>query len=118
MKTLNMPVPPGGTIGPVPPGGTIGIVGGGQLGRMLALAAARLGLKTAIYNDAADAPAFQVTHTAVAAPYEDLDALARPRTMPAPQRAACAPPAHTSPSTRASTILSFIGSSLSNHFTV
>jgi 5-(carboxyamino)imidazole ribonucleotide synthase len=30
---------------PVPPGGTIGILGGGQLGRMLALAAARLGLK-------------------------------------------------------------------------
>ena len=28
----------------VPPGGTIGIIGGGQLGRMLALAAARLGL--------------------------------------------------------------------------
>jgi 5-(carboxyamino)imidazole ribonucleotide synthase len=68
MKTLDSPVPPGGTIG---------IIGGGQLGRMLALAAARLGLKTAIYNDAADAPAFQVTQTAVAAPYEDLDALAR-----------------------------------------
>ncbi|HWY66697.1 MAG TPA: 5-(carboxyamino)imidazole ribonucleotide synthase [Rhizomicrobium sp.] len=68
MKTLNKPVPPGGTIG---------IIGGGQLGRMLALAAARLGLKTAIYNDAADAPAFQVTQTSVTAPYEDLDALAR-----------------------------------------
>jgi 5-(carboxyamino)imidazole ribonucleotide synthase len=68
MKTLD---------NPVPPGGTIGIIGGGQLGRMLALAAARLGLKTAIYNDAADAPAFQVTQEAVAAPYEDLDALAR-----------------------------------------
>ena len=68
MKTLGKPVPPGGTIG---------IIGGGQLGRMLALAAARLGLKTAIYNDAADAPAFQVTQTSVTAPYEDLDALAR-----------------------------------------
>jgi 5-(carboxyamino)imidazole ribonucleotide synthase len=68
MKTLNRPVPPGGTIG---------IIGGGQLGRMLALAAARLGLKTAIYNDAADAPAFQVAQTSVAAPYEDLAALAR-----------------------------------------
>jgi 5-(carboxyamino)imidazole ribonucleotide synthase len=62
---------------PVPPGGNIGIIGGGQLGRMLALAASRLGLKTAIYNDAPDAPAFQVTQTSVAAPYEDLDALAR-----------------------------------------
>ena len=68
MKTLNKPVPPGGTIG---------IIGGGQLGRMLALAAARLGLKTAIYNDAPDALAFQVTQTSVTAPYEDLDALAR-----------------------------------------
>jgi len=67
MKTLDKPVPPGGTIG---------IIGGGQLGRMLALAAARLGLKTAIYNDAGDAPAFQVTPHSVAAPYEDLDRLA------------------------------------------
>jgi 5-(carboxyamino)imidazole ribonucleotide synthase len=60
----------------VPPGGTIGIIGGGQLGRMLAMAAARLGLKTSIYNDAPDAPAFQVTNRSVAAPYDDLDALA------------------------------------------
>src|SRR5205807_1535078 len=44
----------------VPPGGTVGILGGGQLGRMLALAAARLGLKTHIYSDAADAPGFDV----------------------------------------------------------
>jgi 5-(carboxyamino)imidazole ribonucleotide synthase len=61
---------------PVPPGGTIGIIGGGQLGRMLALAAARLGLKTCIYNDTADAPAFQVTQQAIAAPYDDLNMLA------------------------------------------
>jgi len=67
MKTLDKPVPPGGTIG---------IIGGGQLGRMLALAAARLGLKTAIYNDTSDAPAFQVTQHSVAAPYEDLGRLA------------------------------------------
>ena len=63
MKTLDKPVPPGGTIG---------IIGGGQLGRMLALAAARLGLKTCIYNDAPDAPAFQVTPLQLAAPYDDL----------------------------------------------
>jgi 5-(carboxyamino)imidazole ribonucleotide synthase len=67
MKTLTKPVPPGGTIG---------IIGGGQLGRMLAMAAARLGLKTCIYNDAPDAPAFQVTDSALAAPYDDLDMLA------------------------------------------
>jgi 5-(carboxyamino)imidazole ribonucleotide synthase len=63
MKTLTKPVPPGGTIG---------IIGGGQLGRMLALAAARLGLKTCIYNDTPDAPAFQVTQHSLAAPYDDL----------------------------------------------
>jgi 5-(carboxyamino)imidazole ribonucleotide synthase len=67
MKTLSKPVQPGGTIG---------IVGGGQLGRMLAMAAARLGLKTCIYNDTADAPAFQVTSCSIAAPYDDLDRLA------------------------------------------
>src|SRR5947199_8506776 len=61
---------------PVPPGGTIGIVGGGQLGRMLALAAARLGLQTCIYNDTPDAPAFQVTQQAMDAPYDDLEMLA------------------------------------------
>lgn len=61
---------------PVPPSGTIGIVGGGQLGRMLALAASRLGLKTCIYNDTADAPAFQVTQHALVAPYDDLNMLA------------------------------------------
>ncbi|HEY0266944.1 MAG TPA: 5-(carboxyamino)imidazole ribonucleotide synthase [Rhizomicrobium sp.] len=60
----------------VAPGGTIGIVGGGQLGRMLALAAARLGLKTCVYNDTPDAPAFQVTPDAVVGAYDDLAALA------------------------------------------
>jgi 5-(carboxyamino)imidazole ribonucleotide synthase len=63
MKTLSRPVPPGGTIG---------IIGGGQLGRMLALAAARLGLKTRIYNDTPDAPAFQVTPDSQAGAYDDL----------------------------------------------
>ena len=67
MKTRNTPVPPGGTIG---------IVGGGQLGRMLAMAAARLGLKSCIYNDTADAPAFQVTQQSLVAPYDDLNMLA------------------------------------------
>jgi len=63
---------------PVPPGGTIGILGGGQLGRMLALAAARLGLKTHIYappNE--DAPAFQVSAAQSVAAFDDEAALAR-----------------------------------------
>jgi 5-(carboxyamino)imidazole ribonucleotide synthase len=67
MKTLNKPLAPGGTVG---------IIGGGQLGRMLALAASRLGLKTSIYNDTADAPAFQVTPLATAGAYDDLQKLA------------------------------------------
>jgi 5-(carboxyamino)imidazole ribonucleotide synthase len=61
---------------PVPPGGTIGILGGGQLGRMLALAAARLGLKSHIYSDAADAPAFDVAAQHTCARYEDEESLA------------------------------------------
>jgi 5-(carboxyamino)imidazole ribonucleotide synthase len=67
MKILNKPLAPGGTVG---------IIGGGQLGRMLALAASRLGLKTSIYNDTADAPAFQVTPLAMAGAYDDLQKLA------------------------------------------
>jgi len=42
------------------PGDTIGILGGGQLGRMLAMAAADLGLKAHIYSPDKDSPAFEV----------------------------------------------------------
>jgi 5-(carboxyamino)imidazole ribonucleotide synthase len=56
---------------PVPPGGTIGIIGGGQLGRMMAMAAARLGLKALVYSDVPDVPAFQVTPLQLVAPYDD-----------------------------------------------
>ncbi|MEM1343336.1 MAG: 5-(carboxyamino)imidazole ribonucleotide synthase, partial [Pseudomonadota bacterium] len=45
---------------PLSPGSTIGILGGGQLGRMLAMAAARLGLRTHIYDPSGDPPAAQV----------------------------------------------------------
>ncbi len=61
----------------LPPGSTIGILGGGQLGRMLAMAAAQLGLKTHIYSDEADAPAFDVAHSRTVGSYADQDALAR-----------------------------------------
>jgi 5-(carboxyamino)imidazole ribonucleotide synthase len=61
---------------PVAPGSTIGILGGGQLGRMLALAAARLGLKTHIYCDEDDAPAFDVCHARTFARYDDERSLA------------------------------------------
>ena len=45
---------------PLPPGSTIGILGGGQLGRMLALSAARLGFAIAILTPETDAPASRV----------------------------------------------------------
>ena len=46
---------------PLPPGSTIGILGGGQLGRMLALAAARLGFDVAVLEREADSPAGRVS---------------------------------------------------------
>jgi 5-(carboxyamino)imidazole ribonucleotide synthase len=53
------------------PGATIGILGGGQLGRMLALAAAKLGLKTHVYAQDPESPAFDVASARTIAPYED-----------------------------------------------
>ncbi len=59
----------------LPPGATIGILGGGQLGRMLSVAAARLGFRTHIYEPAASPPAADVAHAVTTAPYEDASAL-------------------------------------------
>jgi 5-(carboxyamino)imidazole ribonucleotide synthase len=59
------------------PGGTIGILGGGQLGRMLSIAAARLGLKTHIYEPGANPPAGDVAAAVTTAAYDDAAALAR-----------------------------------------
>lgn len=60
---------------PLPPGSVIGILGGGQLGRMLALAAGQLGLKCHVYAPEQDSPAFQVAHAHTVAGYTDFDAL-------------------------------------------
>ena len=57
------------------PGGTIGVLGGGQLGRMLSQAAARLGYRVHVYEPQANCPAGAVSHKEVNAPYEDLAAL-------------------------------------------
>lgn len=57
------------------PGDTIGILGGGQLGRMLALAAAPLGLKTHVYCPDPESPAFDVSSTHTIAAYDDTAAL-------------------------------------------
>ena len=60
----------------LPPGSTIGIIGGGQLGRMLAMAAARLGYRTIVLEPQADCPAAQVANRQIAAAYDEAAALA------------------------------------------
>ncbi len=55
-------------------GSTIGVLGGGQLGRMLSVAASRLGFRTHVFEPGA-APAADVAHFTTQAPYDDTDAL-------------------------------------------
>jgi len=60
---------------PLPPGSTLGILGGGQLGRMLALAAARLGFDVSVLERDADSPAGRVGLRTIVGPYTDKAAL-------------------------------------------
>ncbi|MCR9271550.1 MULTISPECIES: 5-(carboxyamino)imidazole ribonucleotide synthase [Mameliella] len=60
---------------PLPTGSTIGILGGGQLGRMLSVAASRLGFKTAIFEPGGDCPASHVANFHLQAGYDDIKAL-------------------------------------------
>jgi 5-(carboxyamino)imidazole ribonucleotide synthase len=61
--------------GPLPPGATIGILGGGQLARMLAQAASRIGLNCHVLAPDADACAFDVVKRGTVAAYADQEAL-------------------------------------------
>ena len=61
---------------PLPPGSVIGILGGGQLGRMLALAAAEMGFACHIFSPEADSPAFDVARDRTVAEWRDEAALA------------------------------------------
>ncbi len=61
--------------GPLPPGSAIGIIGGGQLGRMLAMAAAQLGYRTHIYAPEASGPAADVSAKWVQGDYGDAEIL-------------------------------------------
>jgi 5-(carboxyamino)imidazole ribonucleotide synthase len=61
----------------VKPGGVLGIIGGGQLGRMTALAAARLGIICHVFSPEPDSPAFAVAAASTCAAYDDEEALAR-----------------------------------------
>ncbi|WP_424978588.1 5-(carboxyamino)imidazole ribonucleotide synthase [Leisingera sp. S232] len=60
---------------PLAPGATIGILGGGQLGRMLSVAASRLGFKTHIFEPGTNPPAGHVADRVTTAGYEDAEAL-------------------------------------------
>ena len=60
---------------PLPIGATIGILGGGQLGRMLSVAASRLGLKTYIFEPSSNPPAADVASAVTTAQYDDNAAL-------------------------------------------
>jgi len=59
----------------VPPGGTIGMLGGGQLGRMFAIAAAQLGYRVVVFSDRADCPAAAVSHQSIVGELTDRDRL-------------------------------------------
>lgn len=59
----------------IPPGNTLGILGGGQLGRMLAQAAQSLGYRVHVFEPQADCPAGAVSNREVNADYTDVDAL-------------------------------------------
>jgi 5-(carboxyamino)imidazole ribonucleotide synthase len=61
---------------PILPGATLGVLGGGQLGRMFAVAARRLGYRVAVWSDDPDAPALALADLPTRAPYDDAAALA------------------------------------------
>lgn len=61
---------------PILPGATLGVLGSGQLGRMFAIAARRLGYRVHVYSPDVGTPAGQVADREFAAAYDDLDQLA------------------------------------------
>jgi 5-(carboxyamino)imidazole ribonucleotide synthase len=64
-------------IRPILPGAVIGVLGSGQLGRMFAIAARRMGYRVHTYSPDSETPTGQVADVEVTAPYEDLDAIRR-----------------------------------------
>jgi len=62
---------------PILPGSAIGVLGSGQLGRMFAIAARRMGYRVHTLSPDEDTPTGQVADLEINAPYEDLDAIAK-----------------------------------------
>jgi 5-(carboxyamino)imidazole ribonucleotide synthase len=67
---------PGAPVRPILPGATVGVLGSGQLGRMLALAAHRMGYRIVVFSPDAASPAGRVADREVTAGYDDEEALA------------------------------------------
>ncbi len=63
------------TTNPILPGATIGVLGSGQLGRMFAIAARRMGYRVHTFSPDTDTPTGQIADEEIVAPYEDLDAV-------------------------------------------
>src|SRR4029077_8716815 len=63
--------------GVIPPGSAVGVLGSGQLGRMFAIAARRMGYRVHTFSPDRETPTGQVADVAVCAPYDDLDAVRR-----------------------------------------
>lgn len=61
---------------PILPGSVIGVLGSGQLGRMLTIAARRMGYRVWTYSPEIDTPTGQISDVEIQAPYEDLDKVA------------------------------------------
>jgi 5-(carboxyamino)imidazole ribonucleotide synthase len=61
--------------GPILPGATIGVLGSGQLGRMFAMAATRMGYRVHTLSPDEDTPTGQVAELEITAPFDDLDAI-------------------------------------------
>src|SRR5437762_12334215 len=60
---------------PILPGSALGVLGSGQLGRMFAIAARRMGYRVHTFSPDFDTPTGQVSDREVQAPYEDLEAV-------------------------------------------
>ena len=60
-----------------PPQCVVGVIGGGQLGRMMALAARRMGIRIAVWTGGLEAPAVELADEVIDAPFDDPQALER-----------------------------------------
>src|SRR6266567_7838551 len=60
---------------PILPGAAIGVLGSGQLGRMFAIAARRMGFRVHTFSPDEDTPTGQIADVEVVAPYDDLEAV-------------------------------------------